>query len=356
MKALFAACLLCAGPAAAGDAWPPAPPALSFPRAPSRPPAGEELDPKVLKPGLDLLEAHDVNGLGADAAALSRWSRGREGLRLVERGGAWNVADASGASAPASPRFGAALRSMNRYFGLTAPTLAHPISHDELAAAFLSPRAIAAVAAVFDRSIAERVEAGGAVYLPELGGEATLDGELALHYNDDALRPTLKRLLARRDDPAALARLFDEEPANMARLDAQGLLKRRLAARADPRISVDAVVESAAAHYSGDFGTQLRTMVSDEWSGRYAGTWHCHPADVGPGGWLDDYPPSEADYEAAAKSGQELVITFLKDGFDVYDLSLTAGESPFRRPEPVSYRSADWRAHFDAALAALAPR
>lgn len=365
MKGLLFLLLAASGPASGQD-WPPPLPALPFSRPSTRPPEGEELGAQVLSPGLALLEKYDVRGLGGEAGAVSKWSSGRTGVRLIERGGAWALMDSSGAARAATPALGAALRRMNAYFAMTPQTLARPITHAELAAAFTAPDAVAAARDVFDRSIAERVRSGGQVLLPELGGEATLDGSLRLHFNADPQRPALGRLIARRDDPAALARLFNEEPESMARLDPLGILKRHLATRARwdaegklpqekkdaiLRMAVDTVVESAAAHYSGDFGTQLAAMTRDDWSGRYAGTWHCHPGDVGPAGWTDNYPPSDADYEAAAKTGQELVITFLKDGFDVYDLSLANGGR--EEPKPVSYRSPEWRAHFDAALARL---
>lgn len=244
--------------------------------------------------------------------------------------------------------------------------MADPISHEELKAAFLTADAVDAVRGIFDRSFAERVAVGRKLFFPELGGEATLDGRLAFHFNDDPARPALREMIARRGDPAALARLFDEQPANMAILDAQGLLKRHLAVRArwdaegripkekrDAVLSmvVDTVAESAAAHYSGNFATQLKTMTRDDWSGRYAGTWHCHPPDFTPAGWVDDYPPSDADYDAAAKTGQELVVTFRRDGFDVYDLS--SGGSVGNPAAAFSYRSAAWRAHFDGVFSAL---
>ncbi|MFI5345628.1 MAG: hypothetical protein ACHQ51_04560 [Elusimicrobiota bacterium] len=359
---LLLACLAPAGAAFAQEAWPPPLPAFDFSRPAPRPPEGEALDSKVLDPGLAILMKNDVNGLGAQAALVARWSAGRGDARLIERGGSWSLSGADGSAAPLSPALGSALRHMNQYFGLTGPTLSNPISHAELEVSFLTPESVAFVRSIFDRSMDERLTVGGKFYLPELGGEATLDSKLHFHFNADPLRPTLRELIARRNDPAALARLFDEAPEKMALIDPQGILKRHLGVRArwdaEDRIpkerrdaalrsAVDTVAELAAGHYSSDYANQLRTMIGDEWSGRYAGPWHCHPPDAGPNGWLGDAPPSEADYEASAKAGQEIVVAFLPDGFDVYDLSQAPNGSPYNNPaKPFSYRSQDWREHF----------
>lgn len=365
MKRLPALLLACLAPAAAAfgqEAWPPPLPQLKFARPSTRPPEGEPVDPKVLSPGLAILVKNDVNGLGAQAALVARWTEGRADLRLIDRSGSWSLAAPGGESAPLSPALGSALRHMNQYFGMTAPTLANPISHEELKTAFLTPESIAAVRKIFDRVMDERLTVGGKILLPEIGGEATLDSKLHFHFKDDPLRPALREMIARRDDPAALARLFDEAPNEMAMIDDQGILKRHLAVRArwdaDGKLpkerrdavlhtAVDTVAELAADHYSSDFANQLRAMVGEDWSGRYAGPWHCHPPDAGPDGWRGEAPPSDADYEAAAKAGQEIVITFVADGFDVYDLADTPNGSPFGNPaKPFSYRSEDWRAHF----------
>jgi hypothetical protein len=142
--------------------------------------------------------------------------------------------------------------------------------------------------------------------------------------------------------------------ARRAQWDAEGRIPREKR-DAMLRMTVDTVAESAAGHYSGDFGTQLKGMIADDWSGRDGGTWHCHPPDAGPKGWSGDYPPSEADYEAAAKTGQETVVAFTADGFDVYFLSRPEpGRNP-ERVEPIfSHRDAGWRAHFQGLFDRLA--
>lgn len=369
VKSVLAVLVLAASVfARAEEAWPPPLPAPAARRADAGPPS-RALDPKVASPGLDMLVDKGPAGLRAEAARVRDWSRGREGLRLSGSGGLWRLRDASGAALALSPAFGPALSRMNAYFGLTGPTLAHPPTREELAAAFAAAAALEDAARVFERSIDERMSAAGKLYLPELGGELTLDGALSFHFHDDPQRPTLREISAHGDDPAALARIVAERPQDMERLDPQGMLARHLEKRrqwdaedriprerrdATLRMVVDTVVELAAGRYSGDFSTQLKTMVADDWSGRYVGPWHCHPPDVGPDGWTGDYPPSEADYEAAAKNGQEVVVAFRPDGFDAYELSGDPGGAGFMNAKPFfSHRSEGWRVRFRARFLAI---
>lgn len=361
----FLAALVLAAPvlARAQEAWLPPLPAPPERRAEAGPPAAA-LDAKVAHPGLSMLVDLGPSALRAEAGRVRDWSRGREGLSLARRGASWRLRDASGATLELSADFGASLSRMNAYFGLTGPTLANPVTRGELAAAFAAPAAIEDVARVFEKSLEDRMSAAGKLYLPELGGELTLDGALAFHFHDDPQRPTLREIAANAGDPAALARIVAERPQDMERLDPQGILARHLEKRrqwdAEDRIPrerrdstlrmvVDTVVELAAGRYSGDFSTQLKTMVADDWSGRYVGPWHCHPPDAGPDGWNGDYPPSEADYEAAAKNGQEIVVAFRADGFDAYELSGDPLGAGFRNAVPFfSHRSEPWRARFQA--------
>ncbi|MFA6030397.1 MAG: hypothetical protein WC969_11125 [Elusimicrobiota bacterium] len=363
---LVLAAFLAALPAWGQQVWPPPLPKLDF-KGVAVQPVGEALDEKVLEPGIELLAKHDVLGLGAEAERVEAWRAGRSGLRIAGEAGSPRLIDDKGAAFPLSPELGVALRRMNAYFGLTGPTLAHPITTEEFRAALLTPEAVVSVRGVFERTLSERIVVKGKPYMPELGGELTLDaGRVAFHFHDDLVRPLLRELVARGDDPAALQRLFDEEPAKMALLDPQEILKKHLVKRrqwdAEGKLSqekrdqilrmvVDTVAELAAGHYSGDASTQLKDMLTSDWSGRYAGTWHCHPPDAAAEGFVGDYPPSEDDYEATAKTGEEIVFVFLPDGYDVYQLSLApAGSNPYgNRPKPVaSYRSEGWRAYFQA--------
>lgn len=370
IRALIVLALLSPAASRAQENWAPALPVLTFHTVSAGPPEGELLASPVVEPGLKLLSDHDTNGLGAEAARADGWRKGRAGVTLVESPGSWRLKDASGASLPVSAPFGSALRRMNQYFSLTGPDAPEALSAD-LKAAFSTPAAIAQVRHAFERSISERVVVAGKTYTVELGGAIALEpGGINLHYIDDLLRPTLREMISVGDDPAALGRLYAAEPAKMALLDPMGILKNHLARRAQwdaegriprekrdamLRMTVDTVAESAAGHYSGDFGTQLKGMIADDWSGRDGGTWHCHPPDAGLKGWAGDYPPSEADYEAAAKTGQETVVAFTADGFDVYFLSRPEpGRSP-ERAEPIySYRDAGWRAHFQGLFDRLA--
>lgn len=362
---VFLAVFILAAPVftSAQEAWPPSLPAPSVRRIEAGPPAAA-LDAKVIHPGFSMLVDLGPAALREEAALVRDWSRGREGLSLARRGESWRLRDSSDATLDLSADFGSSLSRMNAYFGLTGPTLANPVTREELAAAFAAPAAIESAARVFERSLEDRMSAAGKLYLPELGGELTLDGALAFHFHDDPHRPILREIVAQAGDPAALARIVAEKSRDMERLDPQGILARHLEKRrqwdaedriplerrdATLRMVVDTVVELAAGRYSGDFSTQLKTMVADDWSGRYVGPWHCHPPDAGPDGWAGDYPPSEADYEAAAKNGQEIVVAFRADGFDAYELSGDPMGAGFRNAVPFfSHRSESWRARFQA--------
>lgn len=326
------------------------------------PRAGEALNAQVLEPGLAMLSGHGPAAWRAEAVHADAWRAGRAGIRVEEEG----LRDATGAFLTVTPAFAKALNGMNDYFGLTGPTLANPVTIAELKAAFLAPAGAASVRAAFDRVMSDSIRVAGKAHLPEIGGELTLDGVLGFHFVKDPTRPALKDLLARRDDPAALRRLFIEQPEAMKIVDKMGILSRHLAKRAEwdasgklslekrdalLKMTLDLVAESAANHYSGDYGTQIEMMASDEWSGRYVGPWHSHPPDAGTASWEDSVPPSDADYEAAAKRGQEIVVVFLADGFDVYELSAAASGATWNSIEPfASHRSPEWRDHFQAAF------
>ncbi|MDD5302826.1 MAG: hypothetical protein PHS14_06910 [Elusimicrobia bacterium] len=358
---LVFACLGAAGATRAQESWVPTLPRFEFHSVAAKPPEGEPLAANVVEPGLKLLADYDVAGLGAESARADAWRKGRGEMRLLENQGGWSLKDAAGSAFPLSAALGSALRRMNGYFGLSGTELTGDV-REELKRLFVTPETVAAVRRVFERSMAETVVSGGKSYTVELGGALTLDSSLRFHIVDDLLRPTLREMVARRDDPAALARLFASEPEKMALLDPMGILKNHLIKRAqwdaENRLTkekrdamlhmvIDTVAEAAAGHYSGDYGTQLKGMISDDWSGRYLGNWHCHPPDAGPSGWTGEYPPSEDDYEAAAKNGQETVVAFAADGFDVYLLVRAEKGGSFSRAEPLaSYRGAGWREHF----------
>ncbi len=324
-------------------------------------PAGsaiELLKDPVVEPGLKLLIDYDTAGLGAEASRVNAWRRGRSGVRLIEGAGGWRVSDLAGASLAITHALGSALRHMNAYFHLTGPDAPAQLGPD-LAAAFVTPAAVAQVRRAFERSMEERIVVAGKPYTVELGGAIALEpGGISLHYIDDLLRPTLRKLISVGSDPAALRRLFADEPAKMELLDRYGILDKHLITRARwdadnhltvekrdavLRMVVDTIAESAAAHYSGDYSTQLKGMIAEDWSGRDGGTWHCHPPDSGVNGWKGDSPPSDADYEAADKTGQETVVVFLSDGFDVYFLSRGMAQPA----APIAtHRDPAWRTHF----------
>jgi hypothetical protein len=246
------------------------------------------------------------------------------------------------------------------YLALGQATLRQPITHDELRAAILSTAGVESIRALFERSIAESLEAGGTLVTPELGGESTLDGgRLILVSYPDPVHPVLREMVSLRSDPARLLAFLESSPDGRAVLKGTGGLHALLyqMAQGTPTEQQTAllgrVTEGAVATYfktwQADPAIQARMIELTEWRGRYAGFWHIHPPRLRGEGFESGIEPSVEDMQNAIELGQFLTLVFQSDGFDAYDLSPLARTrtTNLARARVVSYRSADWTPHFE---------
>ncbi|MDD5627768.1 MAG: hypothetical protein PHU21_01795 [Elusimicrobia bacterium] len=317
------------------------------------------LHPTVMEAALPRMAAQDFRGLGAEAAQVLSWIQGKPRVALRGREGSWSLMDDSGASLPLSPALGAALQHIDQYFKMAPAT-----SHEELKAALLSEAGVASIVALFDRAIAERVDSGKGIAVPELGGEAALDGgRIILHEMPDLTRPVMQLISRSAKDPEALARICAEHAAAVGVLDEHGLLRNLLKRmpewekRGIPlqqrektlALTVSTVLENGAGTYVFDPETQFAAILDQSWTGRYVGQWHTHPPHPAAGAFQGSEGPSGPDMDIAVASGQNLVLAFQTDGFDAYDLSpLENGQPDLSKILKISYRSAAWRRHFQA--------
>ena len=366
MTSAAALLFLFAPPARAQQAWPPPVPAFARSYAARRAacPGCRALDAGV-EQGLERIAKKDVSGLGAEAAAVRRWLSGKDGVRL----GGGRLVDRSGASLALSPELSRALDRVGQYFGMTPETLAHPIDFAELSSALTSPAGAAAVQALFEQAIAERIVFGATVQVPELGGEVTLGAALEFRQMPDLTRALWRKVAAAHDDPAALTALYDADPEGMKLIDENGLLRNALRglplweARGVPaeqrakvlRLSVASALETSGDTFTFEPDAQFAAILGQDWSGRYLGRWHTHPPEFLRSGWGAAEGPSDADMKIALDSGQNLTLAFSPDGFTAYDLSaLDASTGPDRGLiGKVEYRSAAWRERFAALHAAV---
>ncbi len=249
------------------------------------------------------------------------------------------------------------------YLALAQSTLRQPITHDELRAAVLSRAGVESIRALFERSIAESVAAGGTLVTPELGGESTLDGgRLILVSYPDPVHPILREMVSLRRDPANLLAFLESSPDGNAVLKGTGGLHALLyqmsrgAPTEEQKALLDRVTEGAVATYfktwQADPGTQARMIESTDWRGRYVGFWHIHPPRLRGEGFESGIEPSVEDMQNAIELGQFLTLVFQPDGFDAYDLSpLARTRVPdLSRARVVSFRSPDWTSHFDGVV------
>jgi hypothetical protein len=249
------------------------------------------------------------------------------------------------------------------YLSLAQATLRQPITHDELRAAILSPAGVASIRALFERSIAESLEAAGTLVTPELGGESTLDaGGLILVSYPDPVHPILREMVSLRSDPARLLAFLESSPDGNAVLKGTGGLHALLyqMAQGSPTEQqtalLDRVTESSVATFfktwRADPGIQARMIESTDWSGRYVGFWHIHPPRLRSDGFESGIEPSVEDMQNAIDLGQFLTLVFQPEGFDAYDLSPLArtGTANLTRARVVSYRSRDWALHFEGVV------
>ncbi len=254
---------------------------------------------------------------------------------------------------------------MEQYLGLAEATLRQPITHDELRAAILSPAGVASIRALFERSIAESLDAGGTLVTPELGGESTLDsGKLNLVSYPDPVHPILREMIARRGEPARLLEFLESTADGRKVLKGTGGLHALLyqMSRETPtgeqKALLDRVTASSVAAYfktwTADPEIQAKMIESTEWRGRYVGFWHIHPARLSSDGFQAGIEPSLEDMRNAVELGQFLTFVFQPDGFDAYDLSSLglAGAPSLARARVVRFRSPEWKTRFESVVRA----
>ncbi len=251
----------------------------------------------------------------------------------------------------------------SQYLGLAEATLRQPISHHELRAAILSPAGVLSIRALFERSISESLDASGTLVTPELGGESTLDGgSLILVPYPDPVHPILREMAGLREEPARLLAFLESTPDGREVLKGTGGLHALLyqMSRETPTERqweiLDNVIASAVAIYfktwRADPEIQARMIEATDWRGRYVGFWHIHPPRIRGEGFQSGIEPSHEDLQNAVELGQFLTLVFQPDGFDAYDLSPLArtGAANLTRAQVVSYRSPDWKPHFDGVV------
>jgi hypothetical protein len=251
------------------------------------------------------------------------------------------------------------------YLALANATLRQPITHEELRAAILSPAGVESVRALFERSIAESLEAGGTLVTPELGAESTLDGgRLILVSYPDPVHPILREMISLRSEPGRLLAFLQSSPDGSAVLKGTGGLHALLyqMAQGTPTEQqtalLDRVTEGAVATYfktwQADPGIQARMIEATDWRGRYVGFWHIHPPRLRGAGFESGIEPSVEDMRNAIELGQFLTLVFQPEGFDAYDLSPLArtGAANLTRARVASYRSRDWTLHFEGVVRA----
>ena len=353
-------------PAWAQAAWPPPMPdlrALAAAAAVPPPAAAAALYPGMLDKILPLLAEKNYQGLADEARRAGDWQRGRRDVGLRETRGGYELTDGQGASFPLTAALGEDLAHANQYFGMTPASVAHPPTHAELAAAATSPEGVESIARIFERTIAERVNAPSGTVVPEAGGEATLEGVMLLHEIPDLTREVLPLVARAAGDADELARLYARFPEPMKAVDDSGLLANFLRMRPGwqargmekekidkvLRVTVDTILRNTSDAYIFEPDTQFAAITSQDWSGRYVGRWHTHPPAVRAGGWGASDIPSVPDMDIASKEGQNMVFAFHPDGFDFYDLSPLDGIAPdLDKVLKTPYRSPAWRARFQA--------
>jgi hypothetical protein len=314
---------------------------------------GLVLKEQVRSEALPLLIATNHLGLGAETQAVVRWVVRNPGPLRLEP--ASLGVEGGPSSLPVSPLMARTLGRLNQWYGLTA-TEANPITHAQLESAALSAAAVERIRGIFERAIARGVRIGTTWITPETGGEATIDRELHLAEVADPRWSTVQALVKVSRDPRAIAEWSQAHPAEIAAVDAHGLLKVALArfrlgtmgSSEEVQRALLTVARNAAATYSFGPEEQLALITGREWQGRYVGAWHTHsPHDVG-GAWGGGDVPSFEDMRNAVEFGQFLTLSFQPDGFDLYDAEPLgdAKRIDLKLVKVIRYRSAEWRTHF----------
>jgi len=252
-----------------------------------------------------------------------------------------------------------------RYLGLAQETLRQPITHEELRAAILSPSGVASIRSLFERSVSESLISGSTLVTPELGGESTLDaGELILVSYPDPVHPILREMVEGKHDPASLLAFLESTADGREVLEGTGGLHAllyqisRQAPTEQQAMLLASVTASAVQSYfktwRADPEIQERMIEATEWRGRYVGFWHIHPPRLKGEEFQSGIEPSVEDMRNAIELGQFLTLVFQPDGFDAYDLSALARTRTvsLAQTKAVTYRSPDWKPHFERVVRA----
>ncbi len=335
------------------------------PCATAEPPAA--LAGAVWSEALPAISRGDYLGLGPEAARLGGWIASLPQPPSVElHRRTLCVRDRSGAQAQVSARLAGALARLGQWYGLTAATLAHPVTAAELGTAARSPASVERIADVFERSIGRGFWLGGRFKVPETGGEANLDGELWLRERADPAWDVARALSGRLDDEQAIAALWDARQAELAGLDNGRVLEFALrhwrlggpALGRAVRSAATTLVENASSAYSLSPQDQFRLIVESDWRGRYVGRWHTHPPHYAETGWSGGDVPSYQDMQNAVQDGQFLTVAFQPDGFDLYDASVLgeAGRVDLSLLRVTRYRAPFWEQRFERLRERLAGR
>jgi hypothetical protein len=250
-----------------------------------------------------------------------------------------------------------------QYLGLARETLRHPITHEELRNAILSPAGVASIQALFEQSIAESLVTDETVVTPELGGESTLaSGKLTLVSYPDPVHPILRGMIERKREPARLLQFLESTADGRKVLQGTGGLHALLyqMSRGTPtsqqEVLLDRILVSAVATFfktwTADPEIQARMIETTDWSGRYVGFWHIHPPRLSAAGFRPGIEPSLEDMRNAIELGQFLTFVFQPDGFDAYDLAPLgqSGTASLALARVVRYRSPEWKPHFEAVV------
>ena len=249
-----------------------------------------------------------------------------------------------------------------QYLGLSKATLEQPITPAELEAALLSPAGVRDVAALFEKAMASRLALGGEAIVPELGGEATLDGgHLRFVEYPDPLQPVVRRMVALRGDPQALLDFLTGSVEGKQLLATTGGLHAHLyqMTTKTPTFEKHSVLDrilggAVAIHVKTWAATpevQRAMIEKTDWRGRYVGFWHLHPPVRTSAGLVPGFEPSMEDMQIAIEKAQLLTLVFRPDGFDAYDLEplARAAQPDLGKAHVIRYRSPEWARRFAVA-------
>ncbi|MCI0409863.1 MAG: hypothetical protein L0191_15085, partial [Acidobacteria bacterium] len=255
---------------------------------------------------------------------------------------------------------------IQEYLRLGQATLRNPISQQELREAVLSPDGVAAITALFERSIAESLTLEGRMVTPELGGEATLsEGQLRFIDYPDPTHAVIRNLVRLKENPRASLDFLSQSAEGLKILKTTGglhallyqMAERTMEEVTEPqRKLLDQVVLSAVSIHFKTWEAvpeiQREMIQKNDWRGRYLGFWHIHPPRALDRELTAGIEPSLADLTNALERGQFVTIVFQPEGFDFYDLSPVAasGKVDLSQARTIPYRSPQWKPVFQALL------